>query len=125
VHGLHYLGDKLAVLCRAAGWLTDNGLLVAVLDPASIRLPDGRPVGRALTTALRQAGFHYDPRRHRITRTALTYDGGTHLLSLADGSKVRSRAVIIASGVSYRRLPVPDLEPLVGAGVLYGARPWR
>src|SRR5690348_14238709 len=41
VHGLHYLGDKLATLCRAAGWLTDGGLLIADLDLTSIRLPDG------------------------------------------------------------------------------------
>lgn len=69
VHGLHYLGDKLAVLGRAAGWLTDNGHLVADLDLASIRLPDGQPAGRSLGTALRQAGFGYDARRHRITCT--------------------------------------------------------
>ena len=69
VHGLHYLGDKLATLCRAAGWLTDGGLLIANLDLTSIRLPDGRPAGRALTNALRNAGFQYDARRHRITRT--------------------------------------------------------
>jgi SAM-dependent methyltransferase len=69
VHGLHYLGDKLALLRRAAGWLTDDGLFVADLDLASIRLPDGRPAGRSLSTALRQAGFGYDPRRHRITCT--------------------------------------------------------
>jgi hypothetical protein len=69
VHGLHYIGEKLAVLTRAANWLTDDGLLVADLDLASIRLDDGRPAGRQLTTALRQADFTYDPRRHRITRT--------------------------------------------------------
>jgi SAM-dependent methyltransferase len=69
VHGLHYLGDKLATLCRAAGWLTDGGLLIADLDLTSIRLPDGRPAGRALTNALRRAGYQYDARRHRVTCT--------------------------------------------------------
>jgi SAM-dependent methyltransferase len=69
VHGLHYVGDKLAAITRAAAWLTDDGLLVADLDLASIRLPDGRPAGRALGTALRQAGFDYDSRRRRISRT--------------------------------------------------------
>jgi hypothetical protein len=61
VHGLHYLGDKLAVLARAAGWLTATGRLVADLDLSSIRLPDGRPAGRRLATLLRGAGFTYDP----------------------------------------------------------------
>jgi SAM-dependent methyltransferase len=69
VHGLHYVGDKLATLTRAAGWLADDGLLVADLELDSIRLPDGRPAGRALHGALRQAGFTYDARRRRITCT--------------------------------------------------------
>lgn len=69
VHGLHYIGDKLRVLTRAAAWLTDTGMFVADLDLTSIRLAQGQPAGRRLTTALRRAGFSYDPRRHRITRT--------------------------------------------------------
>jgi SAM-dependent methyltransferase len=69
LHGLHYVGDKLAVLTRAAGWLTATGRLVADLDLSSIRLPDGRPAGQRLTTRLRAAGFSYDPRRHRISCT--------------------------------------------------------
>lgn len=69
IHGLHYVGDKLATLARAAGWLKDDGQLIADLDLASIRLPDGAPAGRALAIALRRAGFGYDPRRRRITRT--------------------------------------------------------
>jgi trans-aconitate methyltransferase len=32
VHGLHYGGDKLAVLTRAASWLAPTGLLAADLD---------------------------------------------------------------------------------------------
>ncbi|MGH3169010.1 MAG: class I SAM-dependent methyltransferase [Trebonia sp.] len=67
VHGLHYIGDKLAVLARAATWLADDGRLVADFDPACVRLPGGGPAGRALISALRQAGFTYSPRRHRIT----------------------------------------------------------
>jgi SAM-dependent methyltransferase len=69
VHGLHYVGDKLAMLTRAAEWLAPDGRLVADLDVASIRLEDGAPAGRRLTTALRGAGFHYDARRRRISRT--------------------------------------------------------
>jgi SAM-dependent methyltransferase len=69
VHGLHYVGDKLALLARAAGWLTPTGRFVADFDTSSIRLPDGRPAGRRLAARLRAAGFCYDPRRHRISRT--------------------------------------------------------
>ncbi|NVI91557.1 trans-aconitate 2-methyltransferase [Actinomadura sp. BRA 177] len=67
VHGLHYVGDKLGVLTRAASWLTEDGLLVANFDMRSVRLADGSPAGRRLTTALRQAGFTYDSRHHRIS----------------------------------------------------------
>jgi thioredoxin reductase (NADPH) len=53
--------------------------------------------------------------------TSLADGGGLHVVGLEDGSEVRSRAVIIATGVSYRRLGVSGLEALVGAGVFYGA----
>jgi thioredoxin reductase (NADPH) len=53
--------------------------------------------------------------------TALTTRDGHHLLTLSDGSEIASRAVVLAVGVSYRRLGVPNLEALVGRGVFYGA----
>ena len=55
VHGLHYVGDKLAALARASGWLTPSGLLVADLDVASVPL-DGRRASRRLSRALRTPG---------------------------------------------------------------------
>lgn len=53
--------------------------------------------------------------------TSLASDGGRYVVGLLDGSEVRARAVVIATGVSYRRLDVPALESLGGAGVFYGA----
>jgi thioredoxin reductase (NADPH) len=41
-------------------------------------------------------------------------------VTFRDGGRVRSRAVILATGAAYRRLGVPALEDLVGAGVSYG-----
>jgi thioredoxin reductase (NADPH) len=43
------------------------------------------------------------------------------LLTLGDGSQAVSRTVVIATGVTYRRLEVPGLDALLGAGVFYGA----
>jgi thioredoxin reductase (NADPH) len=40
---------------------------------------------------------------------------------LSDSSEIAAAAVVIASGVSWRRLGVPRLEALLGAGVFYGA----
>jgi thioredoxin reductase (NADPH) len=43
-----------------------------------------------------------------------------HLLH-TDGGDVRARTVLVSSGVAYRKLGVPSIEALVGAGVNYGA----
>src|SRR5436190_6042509 len=53
--------------------------------------------------------------------TSLAAGEDLHVVGLADGSQVRSRAVILATGVSYRRLGIAELESLAGAGVFYGA----
>jgi thioredoxin reductase (NADPH) len=53
--------------------------------------------------------------------TGLRADGRRRLVRLSDGTEVAAEAVVIASGVSWRRLGVPRLEALVGAGVFYGA----
>ncbi|MFD3807818.1 class I SAM-dependent methyltransferase [Streptomyces sp. NPDC058611] len=67
VHGLHYVGDQLGLLARAASWLAPGGLLVAHLDPGSLRRADGAPAGRAAVAALRAAGFRCSARHHRIS----------------------------------------------------------
>lgn len=41
-------------------------------------------------------------------------------VTLSDFGRVRARAVVLATGASYRRLGVPALEALNGAGVFYG-----
>ncbi len=46
---------------------------------------------------------------------------GYHILTLSDGSKIASQALIVATGVSYRLLDVPGAERLSGAGLYYGA----
>jgi SAM-dependent methyltransferase len=67
VHGLHYIGDKLALIARAASWLTRDGLLVANFDHGSIKQSDGRPAGRRFLSELRRNGLSYDSRRRRLT----------------------------------------------------------
>jgi thioredoxin reductase (NADPH) len=47
--------------------------------------------------------------------------GSDRVVALSDGSQAASRAVVLATGVRYRRLGVPSLEVLTGAGVFYGA----
>ncbi len=53
--------------------------------------------------------------------TGLRTENGFHVVMLADGSEVATRAVIVATGARYRRLEVADLDRLEGAGVYYAA----
>lgn len=47
-------------------------------------------------------------------------DGAPHTVHTAGGD-VRARAVVLATGVTYRKLGVEPLEALVGRGVYYGS----
>jgi thioredoxin reductase (NADPH) len=47
--------------------------------------------------------------------------GSDRVVTLGDGTEVTSRAVVLATGVTWRRLGVASLEALVGTGVFYGA----
>ena len=50
-------------------------------------------------------------------------DGPGYVAELSDGTLVCGRAVLFASGVEWRRLDVPGIDDLLGAGVYYGAGP--
>jgi thioredoxin reductase (NADPH) len=52
--------------------------------------------------------------------TGLGRVGDRLFVTLPDNRRVRARAVILATGATYRRLGVPALEALNGAGVFYG-----
>src|SRR5262249_52749422 len=52
--------------------------------------------------------------------TTLSSSNGWLNLSLADGRLVEASGVILATGATYRRLGIPSLEELSGAGVFYG-----
>ena len=53
----------------------------------------------------------------------LSKDGPGYLARLSDGTVVRARATLVASGVDWRRLDIPGLDDLLGSGVYYGAGP--
>ena len=58
-----------------------------------------------------------------LTRTVVGLEtrGNVHALLFDDGGEIEARAVIIATGVSYRLLEAPGLPELTGRGVFYGA----
>jgi len=52
--------------------------------------------------------------------TGLRADADRLVATLSEGATVSARAVVLATGVAYRRLGIPALEALAGAGVFYG-----
>ena len=53
--------------------------------------------------------------------TGICIQDGYKVLTLSSGTEVKTRAVVLTTGVSYRKLEVPGIDQLSGAGVYYGA----
>jgi SAM-dependent methyltransferase len=68
VHGLHYVGDKLDLIARAAAWLTPSGRFAANLDLANIAVQDCPSSSRTVARELRAQGFLYDTRKKLLSR---------------------------------------------------------
>jgi thioredoxin reductase (NADPH) len=73
--------------------------------------------GRAAVQAMRLGARLNAPCEVVGLRTEQSF----HVIVLADGSEIPTRAVIVACGARYRRLPVENLERFEGAGVYYAA----
>ncbi len=43
------------------------------------------------------------------------------IVTLSDGTEVVSKAILLATGATFRRLEVPGIDEFIGAGVYYGA----
>ena len=117
----------------AAVYAASEGLSTLVLEPDI-------PGGQAGTSSLirNYLGFPHGLSGDDLTERALnqawlfgaeftsaaaeglTVQDGRRVVH-AGGAEVGARAVVIATGVSWRRLGVPGLENLIGAGVFYGA----
>jgi thioredoxin reductase (NADPH) len=48
-------------------------------------------------------------------------DGAPHVVVLDDGARLTTKAIVIATGVQWRRLEARGMERLTGRGVCYGA----
>jgi thioredoxin reductase (NADPH) len=82
-----------------------------------VGLSGGDLARRAVTQARRFGVEILTPQTAKSVRIQESY----RIITLADGSEISGHALLIATGVSYRRLDVPGLERLTGAGVYYGA----
>jgi thioredoxin reductase (NADPH) len=119
----------------AAVYGASEGLATVVIDEglpggqagtsSRIRNYLGFPIGVSgrdlLNRALEQAWFF--GARFVMSRraTGIARAGAEYEIELGGGTSITARTVIVASGVTWRRLGVPSLEAVQGAGVFYGA----
>jgi thioredoxin reductase (NADPH) len=126
-----------------AGYGASEGLSILVLEAlsfggqagASARIENylGFPLGisgqalmaRAFTQAQKfGAEFSLSTEVARLDCTSETSGPDPVLiLNLADGRRVRARAVVVATGARYRRPEIPNLAQFEGRGVSYWASP--
>jgi thioredoxin reductase (NADPH) len=119
----------------AAVYAASEGLDTLLLEPVV-------PGGQAGTSALirNYFGFHHGISGEELIGRAveqawlfgvnfvltqrasdLLARGDHRVVRTADGSEVTAPAIILATGVSWRRIGIPALDALIGAGVFYGA----
>jgi len=78
----------------------------------------GAELARRAVTQARRFGVEILTTRRSA---GLGVDGPTKIVTLEDGTTLNARAVLIATGVSYRELAAEGVAALTGAGVYYGA----
>jgi thioredoxin reductase (NADPH) len=83
--------------------------------------PTGLSGRDLLNRALEQAWFFGARFVLSKRATAIRPADGGYVVELAGAPSIAARTVIVATGVAWRRLGVPSLEALQGAGVFYGA----
>ena len=134
VHDLVVVGSGPAGL-GASVYAASEGLTTLVLEPEAvggqagtsslIRNYPGFPTGisgNRLTFGAYQQAWAFGSTFHFMrSGQAITSEDGVHRLGLSDGTSVTGRTVLIATGASWRRIGVPELDALTGRGVFYGA----
>ncbi|WP_141576228.1 FAD-dependent oxidoreductase [Actinomadura sp. WMMA1423] len=83
--------------------------------------PDGVSGAQLADRARRQADRFGAELLQAGEVTALESRGRTRVARLADGTEIAAHAVILSTGVSYRRLNAEGVDDFVGRGVFYGA----
>jgi thioredoxin reductase (NADPH) len=78
----------------------------------------GSDLARRAVTQARRFGVEILAPQEAIS---MRVEGGSKFVTLADGVELGAKCLLIATGVAYRKLDVPGMERLQGAGVYYGA----
>ena len=83
--------------------------------------PDGLSGGQLTDRARRQAVKFGAELLTTREVTALEVNGPARTIRFSDGTALDAKAVVLATGVSYRQLQAPGCAEMTGAGVYYGA----
>mgnify|MGYP001037322803 CR=1 FL=1 len=83
--------------------------------------PMGIPGEELATRAYQQAWLFGADFTFTKEAVQLRTQADQQVVKLSDGKEVETRTVILAMGVTYRRLEIPGLDEFLGAGVFYGA----
>jgi len=78
----------------------------------------GSELARRAATQARRFGVEILSPQEAVS---LRVDAGSKFVKLADGVEIGAKSLVIATGVAYRKLDVPGMDRLQGAGVYYGA----
>jgi thioredoxin reductase len=134
VYDLVVVGSGPAGL-GASVYAASEGLNTLVLEPEAvggqagtsslIRNYPGFPTGisgsRLTFSAYLQAWAFGSTFHFMRSGQGVVPEGGLHRVDLSDGASVRTRTVLVATGATWRRIGVPELEAFTGKGVFYGA----
>ncbi len=134
VYDLVILGGGPAGLA-AAVYATSEGLSTLIVEPEAfgghatdssrirnyLGFAEGVTGHRLAAGAYRQALLFGADFLSMQRATAIDANNGHYHVSLSDSPPAVARSVVVAIGMQYRRLPIPDLNRLVGAGVYYGS----
>ena len=119
----------------AATYAASEGLTTALIEQAAIGgqagssslirnylgFPRGISGPELASRAYQQAWLFGTDLLYGASVEAMTREEDWLHVTLMDGQDVKTRSVIIATGMQYRELGIPSLDALVGAGVFYGA----
>jgi thioredoxin reductase (NADPH) len=119
----------------AAVYAASEGLEILVVEPVSLGgqassspmlrnylgFPAGVGGADLATRAYQQAWTFGADFLIGRTATGIRATGDMRIVALDDRSEVQARAVVIATGVAYRRVGIESLESFIGRGVFYGS----
>ena len=119
----------------ASVYAASEGLNTLVLEPEAvggqagtsslIRNYPGFPTGISgsrLTFSAYQQAWAFGSTFHFMrSGQGVAPEDGLLRVDLSDGGSVRTRTVVVATGATWRRIGVPELEEFTGRGVFYGA----